>query len=657
MKWLIYLFSFLSINLVANQIAMKKLLAVTGEEIFSAEIWTVGGIYLNPFNYLTLYYKYHDAAPTVFQKFLPIAYIGFLLSFLALVGLKLLLTERTLTSEGTAHWATHRDLQKKNLLFPTHGIHDGIICGTWYTGANYEKLFAFLSKVFRSKQQLWSALGILEKIGVFKREYIIDNAPTHAFMCAPSRSGKGIGAVIPTLLNWRGSAIVADLKRENISTCGAYRKYILKHKVLEFAPTDTRPTARFNPLNEIRWGTENEGKDVENVVGIIVGEGNGNDKHWIENAKALIVGVVIHLKYRHAFLNEGLSPDDEHFIETNFYHVREFLMTSMDDDGKTPIPFREKLEKELARTPHFPANIYVPNKTSDLPPLLMNVSLERAQEITIFTDENRKNPHSHPVVTQSFSSFISKPDNEGGSVLSTAVTALGIFGEKIIADNTATSDFILGDIRGRDVPTDLFLVVPPSDIARVGSLFRLILEFIIQRGTEDLEKAKKEHRCLLLIDEFPAFGKMPQLVRELGYIAGYGFKAFLIVQGLDQIKEIYKNFEILTNCETQIYFAPRDEITPKHLSELLGKKTILVKQRSAKEGILQATNITDIEKGRHLLTPAETQTLLRDRSAMIIEGLTVNSPKNKWYINPDLIRKVEVSHRMDKQKNIGLEER
>ena len=85
MKWLIYLFSFLSINLVANQIAMKKLLAVTGEEIFSAEIWTVGGIYLNPFNYLTLYYKYHDAAPTVFQKFLPIAYIGFLLSFLALV--------------------------------------------------------------------------------------------------------------------------------------------------------------------------------------------------------------------------------------------------------------------------------------------------------------------------------------------------------------------------------------------------------------------------------------------------------------------------------------------------------------------------------------------------------------------------------------------
>ena len=122
MKWLIYLFSFLSINLVANQIAMKKLLAVTGEEIFSAEIWTVGGIYLNPFNYLTLYYKYHDAAPTVFQKFLPIAYIGFLLSFLALVGLKLLLTERTLTSEGTAHWATHRDLQKKNLLFPLFSV-------------------------------------------------------------------------------------------------------------------------------------------------------------------------------------------------------------------------------------------------------------------------------------------------------------------------------------------------------------------------------------------------------------------------------------------------------------------------------------------------------------------------------------------------------
>ena len=94
MKWLIYLFSFLSINLIANQIAMKKLLAVTGEEIFSAEIWMAGDVYLNPFNYLTLYYKYHDAAPTVFQKFLPIIYIGFLLSLLAMVGLKLLLTEK-----------------------------------------------------------------------------------------------------------------------------------------------------------------------------------------------------------------------------------------------------------------------------------------------------------------------------------------------------------------------------------------------------------------------------------------------------------------------------------------------------------------------------------------------------------------------------------
>lgn len=115
MKLLIYIFSFLSINLVANQIAMKKLIALTGEEIFSAEIWMAGDVYLNPFNYLTLYYKYHDAAPTVFQKFLPIIYIGFLLSLLAMVGLKLLLTEKKLTSEGTAHWATHNDLRKKKL--------------------------------------------------------------------------------------------------------------------------------------------------------------------------------------------------------------------------------------------------------------------------------------------------------------------------------------------------------------------------------------------------------------------------------------------------------------------------------------------------------------------------------------------------------------
>lgn len=134
------------------------------------------------------------------------------------------------------------------------------------------------------------------------RKYIVDNFDTHTFLCAPSRSGKGIGPITQTLLFWKDSMIVSDLKRENIRETGPYRKYELGHNVLEFAPTDTRPTARFNPINEIRWGTPNEGQDVSNIVTLLVGKPEGKDAHWKSNAISLIIGVLTHLKYKHAIL-------------------------------------------------------------------------------------------------------------------------------------------------------------------------------------------------------------------------------------------------------------------------------------------------------------------------------------------------------------------
>ena len=137
-------------------------------------------------------------------------------------------------------------------------------------------------------------------------------------------------------------------------------------------------------------------------------------------------------------------------------------------------------------------------------------------------------------------------------MVSTAVTALQMFSEKIVIENTCTSDFLLADLMQSEKPTDLFLVVPPSDLARAGNLFRLIIELLVIRNTEVLGQNK--HKCLLLIDEFPAFGKMDSLVRQLGYIAGYGFKALLIFQGLEQIKNIYKNnFEMLVNRQLRYF--------------------------------------------------------------------------------------------------------
>lgn len=635
-----------------------------------ATIYHVGGIPINPFAFINLYQDYARYAPNLFEKAM-LFQIG--LPLIVFVAMAFMTTQfgQLRTSEGTAKWATHSDLRKKKVLVDPNDTNkvSGVIVGTWYSGCvNYETFYNFMQKlrkacpfkyIFKrmSNDTYFMVIDFVAALLSIKREYIVDNAPTHVFLCAPSRSGKGIGPITSTLLHYKGSMIVADLKGENMRETGPYRQFVLGHKVLAFAPTDTRPTARFNPVNEIRWGTPNEGKDVENICTLLVGKPEGKDAHWKSNAISLIKGALTHLKYKHAAMNHkrNLSFGDEGYIETNFYHVYEFLTnTNFDPDEDAYETMNEKLERELKETEHFPAYLEVHNETLEKPMLVRFISVEKAPTITTFSHEALKTPKKHPVVAASFQSFLSKPEQEGGSVLSTAVTALAMFSEKIIVDNTCTSDFVIGDIRNSKTPVDLFLQVPPSDLERVEKLFALIFEFIIQRVTENEEKAKSERPCLLLIDEWPAFGKMSTLVKELGFIASYGLKTFLIVQGLDQVKEIYGDkLPFLSNCQTQIFFEGKDDSTPKYVAEKLGRKTITIKQKSSDGGILSKTNTTVLEKGRQLMDASEVATM-HNTSIMFLDEHKVKSTKLKWFITSDLSWRLNEGKRRDKYKHVGM---
>lgn len=648
--------------LITNTIAMKVLLSNTAVPLGNS-FTTIGGIYINPLSFIKLYQQYESIAVNLFRIPSSIYFLGFCICVAIPILINKIGGKTELTSEGTAKWATYRNVKKhKSLIDPMDDTATGIIVGSWTTGLiSYETAFDTCKKVQSlcklSDNTFWKLLQVVQVVCCIARWYIVDNGDTHSIMVAPSRSGKGIGIILPTLWFWKGATIVSDLKRENIAKTGAFRKYVLGHKVIEFAPTDTRKTYRFNPINEIRWGTPNEGKDVGNVITLLVGAPEGTDAHWKANAISLITGALVYLKYYHAKINnmKGLTPDDTGYIETNMYHVYEFLSVSVDNDGD-PISLKEKLENLLVKEEQFPTSMYVYNKTSELPKLYINISIEKAQEIITFTEEAKKTPTKHPVVVANFNNFISKPDNEAGSVLSTAITALSMFSEKIIADNTATSDFVLGDIRELSKPSDLFLVVPPSDLDRVRGLFSLIFELSIQRYTEDEAYSKTLHKCLILLDEWPAFGKMETLVTELGYIASYGMRVLLICQGLDQVKAIYKSLKFTSNCETQIYLAPRDELTPKFLSEKLGKQTILIEQESSNgKSLFEPKNKTKIEKGRLLLDPAEVSRLGND-SVIILSGLEnpIRTPKNKWFKCKDMVDKFELGQSLDTDQSIGL---
>jgi type IV secretion system protein VirD4 len=404
--------------------------------------------------------------------------------------------------------------------------------------------------------------------------------PEHVFCFAPTRSGKGVGLVIPTLLSWPASVLVYDIKKENWAITAGWRRQF--SRVWRFEPTAV-DSVRFNPLLEIRRGLS-EVKDTQNIADILVdptGEKDSKD-HWQTTAHSLLCGAILHVLYA--------EPDK------TLAGVAGFLS----DPSRTQM---QTLERML--------------KTSHLP----------------------EGPH--PVIAQAAREMMNKSENELSGVFSTAMACLGLYRDPVVARNTAASDFRITDLMNADAPVSLYLVVPPSDLARTRPIIRLMLNQIGRRLTESMEfggKTAYRHRLLLLLDEFPSLGKLEFFETALAFIAGYGLKAFLIAQSLNQLEKAYgPNNSILDNCHIRFTYAANDDKTAKRISDLLGQATERKMQRSYSGSGLFLTHRSESEQeyARPLLTPAEVNQLSQDDGILLVGGLLpYRARKVRYFLDP-----------------------
>jgi type IV secretion system protein VirD4 len=248
----------------------------------------------------------------------------------------------------------------------------------------------------------------------------------------------------------------------------------------------------------------------------------------------------------------------------------------------------------------------------------------------------------HPVVASAARELLNKSENERSGVLSTAMSFLGLYRDPVIAEVTRHSEWRIGDLVDGKRPVTLYLVVPPSDISRTKPLIRLILNQIGRRLTEELEAGKDRHRMLLMLDEFPALGRLDFFESALAYMAGYGLKAFLIAQSLNQIERAYgANNSILDNCHVRVAFATNDERTAKRVSESLGTAT---EQRSMRNYAghrlspwLGHLMISRSETSRPLLTQGEILQLPETDEIVMLSGAPpVRAKKARYYADPRL---------------------
>lgn len=454
------------------------------------------------------------------------------------------LSQNTEDIHGSARWATADDVRATGLL----GNPQGVYVGGWYEDAPR------------------------------RLHYLRHNGPEHILAFAPTRSGKGVGLVIPTLLAWSESCVVYDIKGENWAKTAGYRSKS-GHLCFKFSPVEAGNGSRFNPLAEVRVGTARDVSDAQNIADMIVrtGEDSPQERYWQDAAASITAGMILHVCYAAAAERREACLADLAKVFTR--------------PGQS---FAETLN-ELRNYPHDPTRKY---------------------GWKIDTGESTA---THPVVQEKVQEMLDKEDKDFSGVLSTAKTALTLYSDPLVSRNTAASDFTISDLVNHGSPLSLYLVVPPSDKIRLRPLIRLIFTMIVNRLTERMDfegpaQKKNRYRLLFMIDEFPSLKRMEVFADALSYMAGYGLKAYLITQDIRQIVDEYgPNESIVSNCHVRVAYAPNQYDTAELLSKMTGSKTVQKAtfnfSGSRISPILNHMNASVEQIERPLMTPDEVMRL------------------------------------------------
>jgi len=500
-------------------------LGPAGFEVLSIDIYW-------PWQLFEWWYAFGAAAPGVFTR------TGGLAAFAGIAGIVIAVggsvwrarTDGQATSHGSARWARTADIRRHGLL-----VDRGVM------------------------------------LGRFGRRYLRHDGPEHIMAFAPTRSGKGVGLVVPTLLAWPESTVVHDIKGENWRLTAGWRARF--SHCLFFDPTDPR-SARYNPLLEVRRGPS-EVRDVQNIADILVDPEGALDRrnHWEKTGHALLVGVILHVLY----------------VERDKTLARVAAILS------DPAHSFEQTLTRMMHTPHLGGD------ASGRP---------------------------HPVVAQVARELLNKSDNERSGVLSTAMSFLALYRDPVIAHVTGSSDWRIADLMHARHPVSLYLVVPPSDLSRTRPLVRLLLNQIGRRLTERLEGENRRHphhRLLMMLDEFPALGRLDFFESTLAFMAGYGMQAYLVAQSLNQISKAYgEHNAVLDNCHVRIAFATNDDRTARRVSDMVGAATAARFQRNygghRLAPWLNRVTVSQQENARPLLTPGEVMQLGPNEQLVFVAG-------------------------------------
>src|SRR5579859_1497897 len=397
---------------------------------------------------------------------------------------------------GSASWATMDDISNMKLLNNSEGVY----------------------------------IGAWKNPETGQIHYLRDTSGAHIAGMAPTRSGKGLGWVLPNLLSWTDSLFVYDPKGELWQLTAGWRRSIGQN-IIRWQPGHPVLSAGFNFLDEIRLGTEYEVADAQNIAVMLIDQdGSGFTNHWDRAAFGFLTGLILHCL--HVAADAGT---------TTSLPMVTALLSSPQIDPQT-------LCQSMASSKHGAA------------------------------------------INAAGVDQLKRDERERGAVLSTVKTYLSLFLDPIVAKNCSRSSFRIHDLMDHEKPTSLYVMVPGADSARLRPLVRLLITMVMNHlvsvpvGFDAQQRPMPTHlhKLLLMMEEFPDLRRLKMFEQALAIMAGANITAFLVMQDREQLLSAYGQHQtIMANVHITAAYAPNEGKTADWLSHELGNQTINLEQYSA----------------------------------------------------------------------------
>jgi type IV secretion system protein VirD4 len=432
-------------------------------------------------------------------------------------------------------------------------------------------------------------------VGRHGRRLIHMSGQQFAILAAPTRSGKGVGIVIPNLLSYEGSVVVLDIKQENFDLTSGWRKKQGQDVYLFNPFAEDLRTARWNPLHYVSDGAFRV-SDLMSLAETLYPDGAGDQGFWVSQARNAFVAFTMYLFEKRDAQGGGsrLLSIDEPTLGAVFR-----LSTGEGDDLKGYL-------QGLARH-------------------------------TFLSD----------ITQNAFSNLVSQADDTFASIMGMFREPLNMFLNPVLDAATSGNDFLLTDLRRKTMT--IYIGIQPNKLAESRIIINMFFSQLVKLNTRELPAQDKtlKHQCLLLMDEFTALGRVGILASAVSFIAGYNLRLLPIIQSLSQLDAVYGRDvarSFVTNHALKIVYTPREQRDANDYSEMLGFST--VRKKNITRG--RDVSISHHEERRALMLPQELKAMSANKQVFFYEGIPhpVMADKIRYYqekyFTKRLLPKVEV---------------